>query len=77
MTPSEREIIEHLHLRVTYLPGHYDKIFARNLYNKLSPYYELTTKQRDFMYKMLHKYRRQIMSTYKKYYPDIQKQLNL
>lgn len=67
MSPEERHIIEKLHLAVTYLPGHYDKLFARNIYNKSNPYFELTDKQREFMYKMLYKYRKQIPSTYKKY----------
>lgn len=55
MTSQERKIASALK-GVTFLPGHFDKRFVRQLnFEK-----DMTVKGRAFMIKLLHKYRRQI-----------------
>ncbi len=57
MTQAEIDIAIALQL-VTYLPGSFDKRFARNLKNWKNR--DMTEKGRAYMMKLLDKYRRQI-----------------
>lgn len=72
MTEHEKTTISGLGLNVTYLPGSFDKRFARDMYAilKNNPNYELTEKQRKYIFIMLKRYRRQIPSTFQYCHPD-------
>jgi hypothetical protein len=77
---TKDEIIIALNLdQCTYLPGSFEKKFARDICGqaKGSPEKELTEAQRDWLYKQLKRYRRQIPATYQKYHPDNSNNLNL
>lgn len=69
MTTGEKLIAEQLHEKVTFLPASYDKRFARDMHYAVtdSPDKELTVNQRNYLYKLLHKYRRQLPETYQQY----------
>lgn len=68
MTADEINIAKALD-SCTYLPGSFEKRFARDMaaYAEFNPKYELTEKQRDWLYKQLKRYRKQIPNTYKQY----------
>lgn len=68
MTPQEREIAINLD-RCTYLPGSFEKRFARDMafFAQNDPDREMTARQRSWMLTQLKRYRRQIPNTYEKY----------
>ena len=47
-------------VRCTFLPGSFDKRFARDIDSQLANSCEITEKQRAYLVKLVHKYRRQI-----------------
>ena len=69
MTQEEKNICLALGNRVNILPGGFDKRFINNLfalaYN--NPEQELTEKQREWLFRLVYKYRRQIADVYEKY----------
>ncbi len=70
---TKDEIIIALNLdQCTFLPGSFEKRFARDLciQAKTNPEKELSEKQREYLFLMLKRYRRQIPATYKKFHPD-------
>ena len=68
MTDEEKEVIGALD-RVTYLPGSWNKKFARAmvLLMRVSPEKELSEKQGQWIYRLLYRYRRQVPEVYEKY----------
>lgn len=69
MTPEAREICIAFS-RITFLPGSYDKRFCKTVsaMAKLEGGKHLVTpKQRDLIYTMLHRYRKQIPDIHDKY----------
>ena len=68
MTSEEIEISKALNI-CTYLPGSYEKRFARAMASiaEYNPSYDLTEKQRVWLYKQLKRYRKQIPVTFNKY----------
>jgi hypothetical protein len=58
MTPAERTCADAL-ARCTFLPGEYNKRFARNI-AALPDDKELSDKQRANLFRLVHRYRRQI-----------------
>ena len=68
MTTAEIEISISFN-RVTFLPGSWDKRYARQWANQAesNPAYELTDKQSEWIYRLLYKYRRQLPDIYEKY----------
>jgi len=69
MTTGEKLIAQQLQEKVTFLPGSYDKRFARDIAYLVTNYpdRDLTVGQRGHLYKLLHKYRRQLPETYQQY----------
>ncbi len=69
MTRGEIIIATNLHSKVTFLPASFDKRFSRDLYYlaKADPEKELTEKQRAYLFKLLHKYRKQLPETMQQY----------
>jgi hypothetical protein len=68
MTTDEISII-HALSNVTYLPGSFNKRFIRSL-NGIAdnkPEQEITEKQREWMYRLLYTYRRQVPIVYEKH----------
>lgn len=68
MTNDEIIICSHFS-HVTFLPGSFDKRFANNLcaLANSNPDKELSEKQKEWCYRLLYKYRRQIPNVYEKY----------
>ena len=58
-TDEDRANIAKL-VRCTFLPASFDKRFARDLNSQLANGGEITEKQRAYLVKLIHKYRRQI-----------------
>lgn len=69
MTLEERIIAINLD-KCTYLPGSFEKRFARDMafFAKNQPDRELTARQKEWLYQQLKRYRRQIPKTYQKYH---------
>ncbi len=65
MTNDELHICRALG-NVNYLPASFDKRFGNNLSNiaNTEPHKELTESQREWMYRLLYKYRRQLPKLY-------------
>jgi len=68
MTKEEQDICLALG-RARYLPGSFDKRFANNVSSiaRTDPDKELTEKQREWIYRLLFKYRKQLDVTYSRY----------
>lgn len=66
MTQEEIEIVKALSNEVRYLPGSFDKRFAKVIAG-YSDEHELTERQLDNIYRMLYSFRRQIPIVYEKY----------
>jgi len=58
-TSEDRANIAKL-VRCIFLPASFDKRFVRDLYSQLANSGEITEKQRAYLAKLVHKYRRQI-----------------
>jgi len=56
LNDQEKQMAERLHTQVTFLLGSYDKRFC----NSLAPEADYTEKQKAYIRKCFHKYRRQI-----------------
>lgn len=68
MTPEEKEIaIGFMH--VVFLPGSWNKRFAKSMiYNAVQqPDQELTDSQKEWLYRLLYTYRKQMPELYNKY----------
>lgn len=66
MTAEQREICIKLG-NLRYLPGSWDKKFARNVYGKAVDGKELTETQKEWIYRLLYKYRGQVPVLYQKH----------
>lgn len=68
MTAEEKQICTRLG-SVKYLPGSFDKRFGSNLaaIAENTPDKELSEKQREWMYRLLYKYRKQLPNTYARF----------
>ena len=71
MTIEEIEITVNLFSRVSYIPGSWDKRFVRDIYHECREK-ELTQSQKEWLYRILYKYRRQVPKTFEAYknHPD-------
>jgi len=78
MTTEEINIARALHFRCRYLPGSFEKRFARSIKELADEYPDkaLTDRQRSWLYQQLKRYRRQIPEIYLKYYDDGEPKLN-
>jgi hypothetical protein len=59
MTYEEKQIINML-ITCSFLPGSNDKKFVYNMKAKMQYDYQLSDKQKTYLYKLLHRYRKQI-----------------
>lgn len=68
MLEDEKIVIKALD-KVTYLPGSWNKRFAGSMVSLMmaSPEKELSEKQKEWIYRLLYRYRRQVPNTYDKY----------
>lgn len=68
MTKEEIEIAKSFD-RITFLPGSWNKRFAQGVKSQaiLRPGDELSGKQKEWMYRILYTFRRQIPDVYEKY----------
>ena len=69
MSPEQVEIALALWSGVVYLPGSFDKRFARNIsaIASSSPEKELSEKQAEWLFRLLFKYRKQLPELYLKH----------
>jgi len=69
MTADEIKICTSLKYCVTHLPGTWNKRFANNLAAQAEnkPESDLTEKQKEWMYRLLYTYRRQVPELYNQF----------
>lgn len=66
MKPEEIRIALNLGSSVTFLPGSWDKRFSNQMYQIAfqNPEKEITASQREWLFRLLYKYRKQVPKTY-------------
>lgn len=69
MKEEEIKVVLALGSQVTFLPGSWDKRFAHQMYQHAfkTPEKELTISQREWIFRLLYKYRRQVPEMYEKF----------